>query len=101
MPRQTPPPSTGFRRSVERRSSPVLAFLSTQPKLIIPVVSVVLLVCGLALPPAYGAVCLGLLLALVGWLSYLSWPVVTGLARIVRLVTLGLLAAVLVQRLLF
>lgn len=96
-----PPPSTGLRRTVERRSAPVLVFLSHQPKLLIPVVSVVLLVGGLALPSAYGAVCLGLLMLLVGWLSYLSWPAVVGPARAVRLVTLALLGGVLVQRLAF
>ena len=79
----------------------MLVFLSHQPKLLIPVVSVVLLICGLALPPAYGAVCLGLLMLLVGWLSYLSWPAVVGPARAVRLATLALLGIVLVQRLAF
>ena len=79
----------------------MLVFLSHQPKLLIPVVSVVLLICGLALPPVYGAVCLGLLMLLVGWLSYLSWPAVVGPARAVRLATLALLGIVLVQRLAF
>jgi hypothetical protein len=96
-----PPPSTGLRRSVERRSAAMLVFLSHQPKLLIPVVWVVLLICGLALPPVAGAVCLGLLMLLVGWLSYLSWPAVVGPARAVRLATLALLGIVLVQRLAF
>ena len=103
MPRPTPPPpstpSTGLRRAVERRSATLLVFLSHQPKLLVPVLSILLLVGGLLLPPVYGAVCLGLLVLLVGWLSYLSWPVVVGQARILRLVTLGLLVVVLVQRL--
>jgi hypothetical protein len=102
MPRPTPPPSsTGLRRTGERRRAPVLVFLTQQPKLLIPVVSVVLLIVGLALQPVYGAVCLGLLMLLVGWLSYLSWPAVVGPARAVRLTTLVLLGVVLVQRVAF
>ena len=101
MPRQTPPPSTGFRRTVEQRSGPLLVFLSQQPKLLVPVVSVVLLIAGLALPGVLGAVCLLLLALLVGWLSYLSWPVVVGPARAVRLVTFGLLVMLIFRRLLF
>ncbi len=103
MPRHTPPPSrppaTGLRRSVELRSGPVLVLLSRQPKLLIPIVSLVLLIGGLALGGPAGAVLLLLLLLLVGWLSYLSWPAVPPPARAVRLVTLGLIAAVLVVQL--
>lgn len=93
-------PSTGLRRAVERRSAPALTYLSTQPKLLIPGVTALLLICGLALSPVYGVICLLLLLALVGWLSYLSWPVVVGPARAVRVVVLGLIAFVLVRRIL-
>jgi hypothetical protein len=95
------PASTGLRRAVERRSAPLLVFLSAQPKLAIPVVSVLLLIGGLALPPAGGAICLALLLVLVGWLSYLSWPAVVGPARLVRVATVALVLFALVQRLAF
>ena len=74
--------------------------LSRQPKLVIPVVSVVLLIGGLALPNPYGVICLVLLLLLVGWLSYLSWPAVEGTARLVRIVLLALITFALLQRLL-
>ena len=103
MSRRTPPPAapqpSGLRRAVERRSAPALVFLSRQPKLVIPVVSVLLLIGGLALPNPYGVIGLALLLLLVGWLSYLSWPVVEGTARLVRVVLLVLVAIALVQRL--
>ena len=99
--RSTPPPrppATGLRRAVERRSAVLLVFLSHQPKLLVPLVSVLLLIGGLALQGVLGAICLALLVLLVGWLTYLSWPVVVGQARAVRLVTLGLLLALLVSR---
>jgi len=99
MPRPDPAPrATGLRRAVERRSGPVLVLLSQQPKVLIPVLSIVLLVAGLALPGLLGAAFLLLLLVLVGWLSYLSWPVIVGPARLVRLVSVGLIAAILVSR---
>jgi hypothetical protein len=77
----------------------VLVLLSRQPKLLLPVVSLVLLIAGLALPGTLGAACLVLLILLVGWLSYLSWPAVTGQARVVRVVTVALLVALAVQHL--
>ncbi|MEO6204133.1 MAG: DUF6703 family protein [Mycobacteriales bacterium] len=100
MPRPEPvPPATGLRRTVERRSGPVLVLLSQQPKLAVPVISIVLLIAGLALPRLLGAAFLLLLLLLVGWLSYLSWPVVVGPARVVRLLSVALIAVLLVTRL--
>ena len=93
------PPATGLRRSVEQRSGPLLAFLAQQPKLLLPAVSLALLIAGLALPGVPGAICLALLTLLVGWLAYLSWPAVEGRARLMRLLSVGLLLALLVQHL--
>ena len=87
------------RREVSRLSAPVLAWLSLRPKVLLPIVSAALLIGGLALPPAAGVPLLVLLLLLVGWLSYLSWPVVVGTARLVRLVLLGMIAVAIVSRL--
>ena len=50
-----------------------------------------LLVVGLAAPAVIGVPVLLLLAALVGWLSYLSWPVVRGVQRLLRVGTLALL----------
>jgi hypothetical protein len=87
------------RRAVEKRSAPVLVLLSQQHKAVIPLVSVLLLIGGLALPPAAGVPCLLVLAAFVGWLTYLSWPAVVGVARAVRVATFGLLVAATVSRL--
>ena len=87
-----------MRQQVNRRSAPVLVWLSSRPKLLVPLLSIGLLIAGLALPPAAGVPLLLLLLLLVGWLSYLSWPAVAGGARVVRLVLLVLLAVLTVSR---
>lgn len=84
-------PAPGVRGSVERASAPVLLWLSSKPVFLLPVLTVVLLVVGLAAPPAVGVPVLLLLAALVGVLSYLSWPVVQGVQRLLRVVTTGLL----------
>ncbi len=96
----TPRPTTDVRRSVERRSGPLLVVLSGLPRLLVPLISLALLIGCLSLPAGYGAACLAVLGLLVGWLSYLSWPVVHAQARLVRLATLALVLLALGSRLL-
>ena len=80
-----------LRRTVERASAPVLLWLSSRPRFLLPALVAVLLVGGLAAPAAYGLPMLAVLTLLLGWLSYLSWPVVAGRQRLVRVAMLGLL----------
>ena len=94
-----PQPAPGLRGTVERASAPALLWLSARPKFLIPLLSAVLLLGGLATPLAVGVPLLVLLLLLVGWLGYLSWPVVQGAQKVVRLATVALVLAALVLRL--
>lgn len=94
-----PQRAPGRRGAVERTSAPALVWLSTKPTFTLPVLSVLLLVVGLAAPTAIGVPVLLVLAALVGWLSYLSWPVVQGVQRVVRVATIGLLLAAVLGRL--
>lgn len=103
-PRTTRPPvvpqlAPGVRGRAERASAPALLWLSSKPVWLLPVVTVALLVAGLAGPRLPGAVVLLVLAALVGWLSYLSWPVVQGVQKVLRLTTVGLLLAAAAGRL--
>jgi hypothetical protein len=100
-PARVVPPTVapGPRGEVERRSRPLLLWLSSRPKLLLPVLSLTLLVGGLAAPLPVAVPLLLVLLAVVGWLTYLSWPVVQGGGRIVRLATVGLVGLALVLRL--
>ena len=87
-----------LRRTVERRSAPVLLWLSSRPRFVLPVLVAVLLIGGLAAPTPYALpllVALGLLLL---WLSYLSWPALDGRARMLRAAMLALVVVALVQR---
>jgi hypothetical protein len=94
-----PQPAPGLRGKVERASAPVLLWLSARPKFLIPVLTAALLLGGLTAPLAVGVPLLLLLLVVVGWLSYLSWPAVQGAQKVVRLTTVGLVLAALVLRL--
>ena len=94
-----PGSAPGRRGVVERVSAPALVWLSSKPTFTLPVLSVLLLVVGLAAPTALGVPVLLVLAALVGWLSYLSWPVVHGVQRLLRLGTVGLLMASVLGRL--
>ena len=87
-----------LRRTVERRSAPVLLWLSSRPKVLLPALVVVLLIGGLAAPPAAGLVLLLLLGLLLAWLSYLSWPALDGRGRAVRAAMLALIGVALLQR---
>lgn len=88
-----PVPAPGLRGSVERRSAPALLWFSSKPKVLLPGFTVLLLVVGLAAPTAVGVPVLVALALLIGWLSYLSWPVVDTAPRLLRAATLGLVLA--------
>jgi hypothetical protein len=86
------------RLAVEKRSAPVLVVLSRQPRLAVPLASLLLLIGGFALPAALGVACLAVLLVFLAWLTYLSWPVLVGQARAVRAATITLVVAAGVSR---
>lgn len=87
-----------LRRTVERRSAPVLLWLSSRPRFLLPLLVAGLLIGGLAARPPYGVPLLGALSLLLLWLSYLSWPALDGRARVLRAAMLALIAVALVQR---
>lgn len=86
-----------LRATVERRSAVLLVVLSRQPRWLLPLACAVLLAGVVFLPQAGAIACLVALLALVGWLSYLSWPAVDGRGRAVRVTSLVLLLVLGVQ----
>ena len=87
-----------LRRTVERGSAPVLLWLSSRPRFLLPLLVAVLLIGGLAAPPAPGLALLLVLTALLAWLSYLSWPALDGRARTLRVAMLLLIGVAVAQR---
>ena len=89
---------SGVRGAVERRSAPVLRWLSARQKVLLPALVVVLLVGGLAVPPPWSLLLLAGLGLLLLWLAYLSWPALDGRARALRVAMLALVVVALAQR---
>ncbi|HWG93919.1 MAG TPA: DUF6703 family protein [Mycobacteriales bacterium] len=94
-----PPTAPGLRGAVERRSAPVLTWLSVQPKLLLPLGSLALLMGGFLAPPVLAVPMLLVLLAVMTWLTFLSWPAVQGGGRVVRVATVLLIGLAVVTKL--
>ncbi|MBX6386565.1 MAG: hypothetical protein IRZ07_26915 [Microbispora sp.] len=78
------PGATGVRAAVERKSAAPLVFLFQQPRWLVPLVMVALLITGLVLPDWRGGVAVLPVLAFVVWLAYLSWPSLRPVGRVLR-----------------
>ncbi|UYM05774.1 DUF6703 family protein [Solicola gregarius] len=80
------------------RSAALLARLQGLPRLTLPVITLVLFLVAAFAPLAYAVPALVLLLALIGWLASLSWPLLDRPARLLRVVAIGALAVLLIGR---
>lgn len=65
-------------------------WLSRLPPFVIPGAMVALMAVGLAAPLAVALPALLLVMVFVAWLAFLSWPVITGGQRAIRLFAIGL-----------
>jgi hypothetical protein len=73
-----------LRARITKASYPYVARLHAMPKLTLPIASLLLVLIG-AFAPAVAAVpALVLLALLLGWLGFLSWPVVSTGNRLLR-----------------
>jgi len=64
----------------------------------VPLLTIVLIAVGVLAPLAIGLVALALVLILVGWIAYLSWPVASTGGRIWRVLIVALLITLAVVR---
>jgi hypothetical protein len=83
------PDAGPVRASVERRSAFAIVWLAHLPRIVPPLVVVVIFLLGAVLPGIAGAVLVLLVAAVMGLLSYLSWPSVPPPLRAVRLLVLA------------
>jgi hypothetical protein len=91
--------SSPLRRAIERRSTGPLTWLATRPRWVPLVLVLALLLAGLFGPPVIATVCLLVLALGLLWLTYLAWPKLETSGRLIRLLVVGIVAYVLVQRL--
>jgi hypothetical protein len=78
-------PVSPLRARITKASYPIVARLHSMPKLTLPGITLVLALVGVFAPVGVGIPCLILLALLLGWLGFLSWPVVTTGARGMRI----------------
>ena len=102
QPAATPDGALGpgpFRSAVEQRSLPVLTRLARLPVWLPFLVLLVVMLAGGFVGGLVGWVLVGLALAFILWLLYLSWPRLTTVERLMRATVLLLFAVVTVTQL--
>jgi hypothetical protein len=96
-PRSGAPRSAG-RTRLERASAPALVALTRVPRWLVAVLMAVLLVAGLAVEGPVGAALLLVLAAFLGWLLAVSWPVLAGVSKVVRVLVVAAVVTVAVMQ---
>lgn len=86
------------RRQIEQVSRPVLVRISSMPKLLLPLGTVVLVALGLFAPLPIALPALALVFLFFLWIAYLSWPVVNTSGKMLRGVMVGLVIAMVASR---
>ncbi len=68
--------------------------LHALPRWLVPLLMVALFGAGVIVRGRLGLACLAALLAFMGWITYLSWPVLRRDQRLIRLLVLGMLGGI-------
>lgn len=91
-------PKSVIRKRLEVLSTPLLLQINTWPKWLVPLVMLAFLLVGLFVPGVVGGFFIMLVGLFVGWLLFLSWPLLDGKAKFFRIVmVLIILASALTQ----
>ena len=92
------PNASPFRQAVERRSAVFVLFLRGLPKAMPGLLVLGLLAGALVVQGVAGAVCALLVALLLAWLFFLAWPALPAMGKAVRLLTIGVIIAFAVSR---
>ena len=85
---------SALRKRVTDLSAPILLRIHGLPKFLVPGLIAVLMLLGLFLPAPYSGVALTAVSVFIGWLMYVSWPLLDSKSKLIRsLVFLILIAA--------
>lgn len=86
---------SGTGNTLQQRSAPLILFLSQLPRWAFPLLMALLLIAGLMVPWGWvGGLLLLVLVAVLAWLTALSWPLLSLPGRLLRLITIGAAVAV-------
>lgn len=80
------------------RSRALLTWLAHQPKWLVPVLTVVMSMGGMFLPPVPGGLCLLAVALFLGWLAWLAWSTLSTAGRIVRVLIIGVVVGIALGR---
>jgi hypothetical protein len=98
VPSRPHPRQPSIRRTVERRTAPLLLYVHALPRWVPFTVVLGLLLAGALLDGLAAAGCLLVVVGFFGWLLYLSWPLLTPGPRLIRGLAIGLLLIAAVVR---
>lgn len=86
-------PTSPLRAELERRSRPALVVLTRQPRWLVPLLLIALLLVGLFLSGPGAAVPLLVVALFLTWLLLLSWPAIGTGGRVARVVSVLVIVA--------
>lgn len=84
---------SALRKRITDLSAPALLRIHGLPKFLVPGLIAILMLLGLFLPAPYSGISLTIVSAFIGWLMYLSWPLLDSKSRLIRLLVLLILIA--------
>lgn len=84
---------SALRKRVTDLSAPVLLRIHGLPKFLVPGLIAVLMLLGLFLPTPYSGIALTVVSVFIGWLMYLSWPLLDSKSRLIRFLVFVILIA--------
>lgn len=80
-----------MRKRIELLSTPALLRINSWPRSLVPLAILTFLFIGFSDPGAVGGIFILLVGLFVGWLLYLSWPLLNAKSRLLRLGVVGLI----------
>ena len=84
---------SALRKSVTDASAPLLLRIHSLNKFLVPVLIAALMLLGLVLPPPFAGMSLSVVCLFIGWLMYLSWPLLDPRSKLIRSIVLIILVA--------
>lgn len=84
---------SALRKRITDLSAPALLRIHGLPKFLVPGLIAILMLLGLFLPAPYSGISLTIVSAFIGWLMYLSWPLLDPKSRLIRLLVFLILIA--------
>lgn len=84
---------SALRKRVTDLSAPTLLRIHSLPKFLVPGMIAILMLVGLFSPAPYSGIALTVVCMFIGWLMYLSWPLLDSKARVIRFLVFLILVA--------